>query len=129
MIVGYTAVVNTSILADKAKVLWTDKVAASFIKLWGILKKNPWGLLLTAGAFLAGLAIDLKRRNDAVTESMISQKKVTEAVTEQIDKEAASVHSLYNNINNENLSNEVRLKYLNQLKSIIPNPSVLYGIT
>ena len=76
---------------------------------------------MTAGAFLAGLAIDLKRRNDAVTESMISQKKVSEAVTEQIDKEAASVHSLYNNINNENLSNEVRLKYLNQLKSIIPN--------
>ena len=120
MIVGYTAVVNTSLLADKAKVLWTDKVAASFTKLWGVLKNNPWGLLLTAGAFLAGLAIDLKRRNDAVTESMKSQKKVSEAVTEQIDKEAASVHSLYNNINNENLSNEVRLKYLNQLKSIIP---------
>ena len=120
MIVGYTAVVNTSILADKAKVLWTDKVAASFTKLWSVLKNNPWGLLLTAGAFLAGLAIDLKRRNDAVTESMKSQKKVSEAVTEQIDKEAASVHSLYNNINNENLSNEVRLKYLNQLKTLIP---------
>ncbi|MBP3551832.1 MAG: phage tail tape measure protein [Bacteroidaceae bacterium] len=120
MIVGYTAVVNTSILADKAKVLWTDKVAASFTKLWSVLKNNPWGLLLTAGAFLAGLAIDLKRRNDAVTESMRSQKKVSEAVTEQIDREAASVHSLYNNINNENLSNEVRLKYLNQLKTLIP---------
>ena len=121
MIVGYTAVVNTSILADKAKVLWTDKVAASFTKLWSVLKNNPWGLLLTAGAFLAGLAIDLKRKNDAVTESMRSQKKVSEAVTEQIDKEAASVHSLYNNITNENLSNEVRLKYLNQLKTIIPD--------
>lgn len=120
MIVGYTAVVNTSILADKAKVLWTDKVAASFTKLWSVLKNNPWGLLLTAGAFLAGLAIDLKRRNDAVTESMRSQKKVSEAVTEQIDREAASVHSLYNNIHNENLSNEVRLKYLNQLKTLIP---------
>ena len=120
MIVGYTAVVNTSILADKAKVLWTDKVAASFTKLWSVLKNNPRGLLLTAGAFLVGLAIDLKRRNDAVTESMRSQKKVSEAVTEQIDKEAASVHSLYNNITNENLSNEVRLKYLNQLKTLIP---------
>lgn len=119
-IVVYTTIVNASVAADKVKVFWTDKVAGSFSRLWNVLKKNPWGIVLAIGASLIGLTADLKRKTDSVTESMKSRKKISESVSEQMNRESASIQSLYNNINNENLSNETRMKYLNRLKEIIP---------
>ncbi len=44
----YSIILNASIIADKLKVFWTDKLTLSLKKLWITIKANPWGLILTA---------------------------------------------------------------------------------
>lgn len=43
----YTVAVNASVLADKAKNLWTGKVIVSVQKLYLLLRSNPWTALAT----------------------------------------------------------------------------------
>lgn len=44
----YTVAVNSSVIADKAKVLFTDKVITSVRKLYLLLVSNPWVAIGTA---------------------------------------------------------------------------------
>lgn len=43
----YTVGVYASIIADKLKVIWTDKITVSFGKLTAAIKKNPWAFIAT----------------------------------------------------------------------------------
>lgn len=48
----YAIAVNASVIADKLKVFWTDKVVLSLKSLTTAVKANPWGLIAT-GVILA----------------------------------------------------------------------------
>ncbi|HLP05104.1 MAG TPA: phage tail tape measure protein [Paludibacter sp.] len=48
----YTVATYASIVADKLKVFWTDKVVLSMKSLFAAVKANPWGLIAT-GVILA----------------------------------------------------------------------------
>jgi TP901 family phage tail tape measure protein len=48
----YAIAVNASVIADKLKVFWTDKVVLSLKSLTTAVKANPWGLIVT-GVILA----------------------------------------------------------------------------
>lgn len=41
-IAGYTIAVNASVIADKAKVLWTGKIVAGLKTLYSVAKAHPW---------------------------------------------------------------------------------------
>ncbi len=40
----YTAAVNASVIADKAKVLWTGRIVTGMKSLFTLLRANPWGI-------------------------------------------------------------------------------------
>ena len=116
----YTAAVNASVIADKAKVLWTGRVVSGMKSLFTLLRANPWGIAATAVGVLTGLFIDLKRKQDSVTESMRSMERINKTATEDYDRQASRVEHLTAILHNERIAQEQRIKALNELKSIIP---------
>ena len=117
---GYTAAVNTSVIADKAKALWTERVVTRIRTLFKVLRANPWGLVLTAVTALGGLLVDLRRKQDSVTESMRSMQRINQTATKQYEEQSERVELLTAIIHNENMAQTARIKALNELKSIIP---------
>ena len=116
----YTAAVNASVIADKAKVLWTGRIVAGLKSLFTILRANPWGFAAAAVGVLTGLFIDLKRKQDSVTESMRSMERINKTATEDYDRQASRVEQLTAILHNERIAQEQRIKALNELKNIIP---------
>ena len=66
----YTAAVNVSVIADKAKVLWTGRIATGLKSLFTLLRANPWGIAAAAVGALVGALIDWNRNQIAVSDSM-----------------------------------------------------------
>ena len=66
----YTAAVNVSVIADKAKVLWTGRIVAGLKSLFTLLRANPWGIAAAAVGALVGALIDWNRNQIAVSDSM-----------------------------------------------------------
>ncbi len=66
----YTAAVNASVIADKAKVLWTGRIVAGLKSLFTLLRANPWGIAAAAVGVLVGALIDWNRNQIAVSDSM-----------------------------------------------------------
>lgn len=116
----YTAAVNAAVIADKAKVLWTGRIVTGMKSLFTLLRANPWGIAATAVGVLTGLFIDLKRKQDSVTESMRSMERINKTATEDYDRQASKVEWLTSTIRAEHIAQEQRIKALNELKSIIP---------
>lgn len=120
-IVGYTVAVNASVVADKAKVLWTGKVTTGVKTLYSTLRKHPWGLVVAGASALVGMLIKMKKEQDALTEQDKSLNHIKEVTTKRYQDEAAEVLKLNNLIHNENTANEIRIKAINRLKEIIPS--------
>ena len=116
----YTAAVNVSVISDKAKVLWTGRIVTGMKSLFTLLRANPWGISAAAVGVLVGLFIDLKRKQDSVTESMRSMERINKTATEDYDRQASRVEHLTAILHNERIAQEQRIKALNELKSIIP---------
>ncbi|OUO82420.1 phage tail tape measure protein [Bacteroides sp. An269] len=116
----YTAAVNISVIADKAKVLWTGRIVTGMKSLFTLLRANPWGIAAAAVGVLTGLFIDLKRKQDSVTESMRSMERINKTATEDYDRQASRVEQLTAILHNERIAQEQRIKALNELKNIIP---------
>ena len=66
----YTAAVNASVIADKAKALWTGRIVTGMKSLFTLLRANPWGIAATAVGVLVGALIDWNRNQIAVSDSM-----------------------------------------------------------
>ena len=116
----YTAAVNASVIADKAKVLWTGRIATAMKSLFTLLRSNPWGIAIAAVGALTGLFIDLKRRQDSVTESMRSMKRINQTTSDEYDRQASRVKLLTDILHNELIAQKQRINALNELKGIIP---------
>ena len=117
---GYTVATKASIVADKAKVLWTGRITTGMRRLFILLKANPWGIATTAVTALVGLLADLKRRQDEVTLSVRSMQEVEDRAGESYGRQASRVRLLTAVLHNENLAQSARLKALKELKEIIP---------
>lgn len=119
-IVAYTIAVNASVIADKVKILWNDKLVKSFKYLWTIISANPYAALAFAIAGVAAVIVDYMRRLNSATELETARMNIQKKVNEQYDDQAAKIDVLVARIKNENLSNEQRKQAINDLKAIIP---------
>ena len=116
----YTVAVNAANIADKAKTLWTGRVVTGLRTLTKVIRTNPWGLAITAVTALAGLLVDLRRKQDSATESMRSMERINRTATAEYEEQADRVELLTAIVHNENMAQNARIRALNELKSIIP---------
>lgn len=119
-VVLYTTWVNRKNIADKMQLFWNQKLLVSFRALNTTMKANPY-VLLAAGVITAvGVLADLKRKQDAVTQSMRSMDSINKKSTEDFDKQASRIELLTKIVHNNNMSLNTRRERLEELKSIVP---------
>ena len=119
-IAGYTAWVNASVIADKAKVFWTQKVTVAVSGLWKTLRANPWGAVIAAVGLAVTALIEYQRQQDNVTAKMKAENNIRKKTEEQYQSEADRIKTLREQVENNNLSLEHRRKKLEELKAIVP---------
>ena len=116
----YTVAVNASVIADKLKVFWTDKIVASLQRLWATMLKNPWGVFLAAGTLLLSLYQSLNKEMTIAEQKQRALDDVSKTAQKNIARETAMLNQLLKVARDENRSQEERLKAIKKLNEISP---------
>ena len=88
--------------------------------LFKLIKANPWAFLIVGVAAVVGKLIDLKREQDALTESQKTMARISKESAEKYTEQEARIRMLSSTVNNSNFSYRERLRCLNELKDIVP---------
>ena len=119
-IAAYTVAVNASIIADKLKVLWTEKIIVGLKKLWTVLRNNPWGAAIAAITAVVSVMIDLSRRTSELSEKMKVLADIEQDAAKAVAEEKKRLEELLAVARNEKLSREEREKAIRQIKKEYP---------
>lgn len=117
---GLIAYKKVDVAWSKLQVLWNEKVLVSLGNLFKLIKANPWAFLIVGVAAVVGKLIDLKREQDALTESQKTMARISKESAEKYTEQEARIRMLSNTVNNSNFSYRERLRCLNELKDIVP---------
>lgn len=117
---GYTIVVNASVIADKAKVLWTGKIITGLKTLYTVAKANPWALLLTIGASLVGLLMDTNKQLSESERLERNLQDVRRRATSAVNQETAMMKDYLKIAKDEKRSKEEREAAIKRLNELSP---------
>lgn len=119
-ITGYTVAVNASVVADKAKALWTGNIVAGLKTLYATIKANPWGLLITVGMAFIGILIDTNKQLSESERLERNLQDIRSRAVKAVDIEAASVRDFLKIARDEKRSKEEREAAIKRLNEISP---------
>lgn len=105
---------------SKLQVLWNEKVVTSLSSLFKVAKANPWTFLIVGAAAFVGTLIDIKRRQDALTESQKTMSRIAKESSDRYFEQEARIRMLASTVNNGNFAYSERLRCLKELKDIVP---------
>ena len=117
-VVGYTAAVNASVIADKAKVLWTGRVVTSLRTLYTVMKANPWMTVITLATTVVALYKDMTRQSDKLSASQRNLNDIQAQATRNVEAEKQQISSLLVIAQDETASKlrrEAAIRKLNEL--------------
>ena len=118
---GLIAYKKADVAWSKLQVLWNEKIIVSLGNLFKLAKANPWTFLIVGAAAVIGKLIDLKREQNALTESQKTMAKISKESTEKYTEQEARIRMLFSTVNNSNFAYRERLRCLNELKDIVPD--------
>ncbi|GHU79670.1 phage tail tape measure protein [Bacteroidia bacterium] len=116
----YTLAVNASVIADKLKVFWTDKVVFSKKKLWVTMLNNPIGVVLAAATLLYTLYKSLNKELTLAEQKQRTLNDVNLKAKRDIAEQTAELERLLKIAKNEILSKEQRLASIKKINEISP---------
>ena len=116
----YTVAVNASVIADKIKHLWTEKLVAGFKKLWKVVAANPWAAFAVAVGAVVGVLIDLWRSTNAVAEAQKALNDIRTKAAQKMVEEQQHIETLMAAAQNMNLTYAEQQAAVNELNKIIP---------
>lgn len=117
-VTGYTIAMNASVIADKAKVLWTGRVVTAVRTLTVAIQRNPLGALLVAAAAAIALLQDLTRKTDKLSSSQRNLNDIQEQsakYAEEEKRQIASLLSVAQDETNSKFKRETAIRKLNEL--------------
>lgn len=117
----YTAAVNASIIADKLKVLWNNKIITSFKMLKTALMNNPYGILAVAIATAVGYMYDLYRNQNKIVSNTDKFNRLMKEANSQVSQQRDEVTRLVNIAKDEANSLDLRKKAIEKLNEIAPD--------
>ena len=117
----YTVAVNASVIVDKLKVFWNEKVIASFKNLWETIVANPYAALAAAIGVVIGVMIDLYRHTNRQTEAEKALNDVRAKAKVRVAEEKQQVDLLMAAAKNMNLTYSEQKAAVDKLNKIIPN--------
>lgn len=118
---GLVAYKKADVAWSKLQVLWNEKIIVSLGNLFKLAKANPWTFLIVGAAAVIGKLIDLKREQNALTESQKTMARISKESTEKYTEQEARIRMLSSTVNNSNFAYRERLRCLNELKDIVPD--------
>lgn len=119
-IAGYTIAVKASIIADKAKVLWTGKIVTGLKALYAVAKAHPWGLLITVGTALIGLLIDTNKQLTVSERLERNLQDIRRKSTSTINQETVMMKNFLRVARDEKRSKEEREAAIRRLNELSP---------
>lgn len=119
-VVAYTVAVNASTIADKAKLLWNEKLLKSFTGLWKVIIAHPYAAIASAITIVIGLMWDLTRETDAQAEAEKALADIREQALEKVSDETQNIRILMSAAQNLNLTYAEQQNAVAQLNKIIP---------
>lgn len=117
-VTGYTIAVNASVIADKAKVLWTGRVVTSLRTLYTVMKANPWMTVITLATTVVALYKDMTRQSDKLSASQRNLNDIQAQATRNVEAEKQQISSLLAIAQDETASKlrrEAAIRKLNEL--------------
>lgn len=117
----YTAAVNASIIADKLKVLWNNKIITSFKMLKTALMNNPYGILAVAVATAVGYMYDLYKSQNKVVSNADKLNDLMKDANSQVSQQRNEVTRLVKIAKDEANSLDLRKKAIEKLNEIAPD--------
>lgn len=119
-IAGYTIAVKASIIADKAKVLWTGKIVTGLKTLYAVAKAHPWGLLITVGTALIGLLIDTNKQLTVSERLERNLQDIRRKSTSTVNQETVMMKNFLRVARDEKRSKEEREAAIRRLNELSP---------
>lgn len=101
----YTVAVNSSVIADKAKALWTGKVITSVRKLYLLLASNPW---IAVGTAIAAATIYLYKYVTQTSEA----EKASREFRKELAQEQLEAGFLFDALKKTNEGTDTRRKLI-----------------
>lgn len=101
----YTVAVNRATLADKAKVLWTEKDITAIRKLYLLLASNPW---IAIGTAIAAVTVYLYKYVARISEA----EKASREFRKELAKEQLEASFLFDALKKANEGTDTRRKLI-----------------
>lgn len=117
----YTVAVNASIIADKIKYLWTEKLVAGFKNLWKVVAANPWAAFAVVIGVVVGALIDMWRSTNAVAEAQKKLNDIRTKAAQKMVEEQQRIETLMSAAQNMNLTYAEQQTAVKELNKIIPD--------
>lgn len=120
LITAYTLAVNASTLADKAKVLWTERVVVSLRKLFLLIKSHPFFVFTTLLSTVVALYHDWNKAASKVTATERNLHDIQKQTVKDIRMEKSELEQMLRIARDENKSKDSRLAAIKRLNEISP---------
>ena len=117
----YTVAVNASVIADKIKYLWTEKLVAGIKNLWKVLAANPWAAFAVVIGVVVGALIDMWRSTNAVAEAQKKLNDIRTKAAQKMVEEQQRIETLMSAAQNMNLTYAEQQTAVKELNRIIPD--------
>ena len=120
LITAYTLAVKASTLADKAKVLWTERVVVSLRKLFLLIKSRPFFVFTTLLSTVVALYHDWNKAASKVTATERNLHDIQKQTVKDIRMEKSELEQMLRIARDENKSKDSRLAAIKRLNEISP---------
>lgn len=111
---------KADILISKAEVIWNEKVAAAFKKLWAVVRANPYAAFATIAAVVVGLLLDHVMSANKASKALEGLNKVRDNAKVKMEEERGKLELLISASKDERLSLDERKRSINAIKAIVP---------
>lgn len=119
-IAGYTIAVKSSVIADKAKALWTGKIVTGLKTLYAVAKAHPWGMLITVGTALIGLLIDTNKQLTVSERLERNLQDIRRKSASTVNQETVMMKNFLKVARDEKRSKEEREAAIRRLNELSP---------
>lgn len=120
LIAAYTLAVKASVIADKAKVLWTDKIIVSLRKLFLLIRANPLLLYTTLIGTVIGLYKDWDRAASKVSAKERNLLDIHKQSSKDIRMEKSELEQMLRIAKDDTKAKDTRLAAIKRLNEISP---------
>jgi TP901 family phage tail tape measure protein len=119
-IIAYTVVTKASVVWDKIKVFWTDKLTKTTKNLFKTLKANPYGLIVAAIVALITILATYKRKLDETQAAQKALNDVNKQALKDIVDEKLELEKLLTIAKDETRSKNEREEAIIRLNELSP---------